>query len=185
MSDDLIKELAKIFHNSWCQNKLCHQAEESRDVEGWKVEEDGEECLSSIGAAWFKLTKSAQIVNINVDYEKLPKEIQEENEMAVRDVLEIIFDLIKENEKSDVKKLEKKKSLELDRFSYINELEKVDVEQASEKVHQKWMERNLKNEKNKFLYVCYQELSEEQKEKDRIQVKIVLDFLSKLKEQKY
>ena len=54
-----------------------------------------------------------------------------------------------------------------------------DIETASEVVHNEWMKRNPKEEWNAAQHVPYNELPEEEKEKDRDHVRIMQSILSK------
>ena len=52
-----------------------------------------------------------------------------------------------------------------------------DIEKASEYIHIKWMERNPKADYNAAQHVPYDELPEDEKEKDRVHVRAMMKLL--------
>ena len=52
-----------------------------------------------------------------------------------------------------------------------------DIEKASEYIHIKWMERNPKADYNAAQHVPYDELPEDEKEKDRVHVRTMMKLL--------
>ena len=52
-----------------------------------------------------------------------------------------------------------------------------DIEKAAEYVHIKWMKRNPKADYNAAQHVPYDELSEDEKEKDRVHVRTMMNLL--------
>lgn len=60
----------------------------------------------------------------------------------------------------------------VDKFPHDNELEN-----AAEYVHEEWMKRNPKESWNAHQHVPYAELPEPEKEKDRVQVRMMKEFL--------
>jgi hypothetical protein len=55
------------------------------------------------------------------------------------------------------------------------------VEEISKVVHTKWLERNWKEWSFENQRVPYEQLSEEEKEKDRAQIRAVIQFIEKEK----
>ena len=53
-----------------------------------------------------------------------------------------------------------------------------DIEKAAEHVHNKWMERNPKQDYNAAQHVPYSELPEDEKEKDRVHVRTMQNLMS-------
>jgi hypothetical protein len=54
-----------------------------------------------------------------------------------------------------------------------------DIEKAAEYIHIKWMERNPKDDYNAAQHVPYDELPEDEKEKDRVHVRTMMELLGK------
>ena len=52
-----------------------------------------------------------------------------------------------------------------------------DLEKASDYIHEEWMKRNPKESWNAHQHVPYVELPDSEKEKDRVQVRMMKDFL--------
>jgi hypothetical protein len=54
-----------------------------------------------------------------------------------------------------------------------------DIEKAAEYVHTEWMKRNPKADYNSAQHVPYDDLPEDEKEKDRVHVRTMMKLLSK------
>jgi hypothetical protein len=54
-----------------------------------------------------------------------------------------------------------------------------DIEKAAEHIHIEWMKRNPKGDWNAAQHVPYDELSDEEKEKDRVHVRTMMKLLGK------
>ena len=62
------------------------------------------------------------------------------------------------------------------------ELDSSTLEAMAEKIHDEWMARNPKEDWNAHLHIPYSELSEEEKEKDRVHILAALEALKKYKQ---
>ena len=98
-------------------------------------------------------TKIVDIANTN--FEDLPINWKYENLQVAKVVVELVYEKIIAG---------KKITPEM-------------VEEMSKIVHTKWLERNWKEWSFKNQRVPYEQLSEEEKEKDRTQVKMVIQFI--------
>jgi len=56
-----------------------------------------------------------------------------------------------------------------------------DIEKASEYIHIQWMERNPKADYNAAQHVPYDELTEDEKEKDRVHARTMMNLLGQRK----
>ena len=54
-----------------------------------------------------------------------------------------------------------------------------DIEQAAEHIHNEWMKRNPKGDWNAAQHVPYDQLSDEEKEKDRVHVRTMMKLMGK------
>lgn len=98
-------------------------------------------------------TKKVDIANTK--FEDLPKNWKYENLQAAKVVVELVYEKIMAGKEitSDM------------------------IEEMSKIVHTKWLERNWKEWSLKNQRVSYEQLSEEEKEKDRVQVEVAIQVI--------
>jgi hypothetical protein len=105
---------------------------------------------------WIKKNGVDEVDIANTSFENLPVDWQKENKIAAEVAVGEVFKANKNNQKMD------------DNF----------IEEASSVVHEKWLERNGEWA-NEELKKTFKELSEEEKDKDRAQVRKAIEvFLS-------
>ena len=101
-----------------------------------------------------------KIVDIaNTKFEDLPTNWKYENLQAAKVVVELVYEKIMAGK----------------------EITPEVVEEISKVVHTKWLERNWKEWSFENQRVPYEQLSEEEKEKDRAQIRAVIQFIEKEK----
>ena len=92
----------------------------------------------------------------NTKFEDLPSNRKYENFEAAKVVVNLVYDSV----------------------LAWNEFTQEEIEKMSEMVHEKWLERNWVEWSFENQRVDYQNLSEEEKKKDRLQIEIAIQIIS-------
>jgi len=159
MSEETVQTAEQIYRNELVE-KVASKAH-ALWQEGWRKDHGNEPREKDTTDQKWIDEKHTNKVDLNkTDYKNLPEDWQLENKMGATSALEAILD----------KKI-------------------TDFEKASTYVHEKWIERNGEKDytiKDKELYSTelnrcktYEELSETQKEKDRLFVRLALETIKK------
>lgn len=94
----------------------------------------------------------------NTPYDKLPPKWQQENKSAGQSAIQAVQKQLETNE---------------------NNMNRIDIEAVSSSIHDAWMNRNSwAKDQTPQLFVPYNELPEEEKEKDRVQARKAIELLS-------
>lgn len=145
MNDDAIKEalaysLASDLHEAWRANRKLEDGTFEPRIK------------KSTDEAWNTKHQTDEVDIANSSFEQLPRNWQFENLEAARVAINLVYDSTISGEKMTQEK----------------------IEEASSNVHMAWLERNTwvfdPNYGDKSLAVPYEELSEEEKAKDRVQI---------------
>jgi len=108
---------------------------------------------------WINKNKKSEVDIANTSFENLPSDWQGENKIAAEIAMQEVFNAVEVNQ----------------------ELDEEFIEKASNVIHEKWLERNgewASEEQNK----PYAELDEEEKDKDRAQIKKAIEIFNKNKD---
>jgi len=158
----LIKQLASLLHDEWRAPRKKDDGTFEPRIKVFAKTEKGEK--------WFdenKVPSEAQELKkqdiANTPFESLDPDWQYENGAAAEVAINEIFKAVENNQSFN------------DAF----------IEEASAVVHDKWLERNNwvynPDYGNPDLAKPYKELSEEEKEKDRAQIKKAIDIYNSVK----
>ena len=126
-----------------------------------RLKDDGtyeERWKESTDEEWNNIHGTNKVDIANTSFKDLPANYKQENLEAAKVVIELTYDKIVNSEELSIESFEEMASI----------------------VHDKWLERNSwAYESSPELAVPYQELSEEEKDKDRIQLRQAIEKVSK------
>lgn len=157
--EEMIEKLASLLHDEWRKTRREKDGSYKPRMKPVKKEDKDQE--------WFELYGIEEVDIANTRYEDLPPSWQEEN----REAAEVVINLVLEEVEKGNVKLDELKDEKFNNF----------VEKVSSKVHKAWIERRESEgqEIPADQLVPYEKLSEEEKEKDRTQVRAAIEIIKK------
>lgn len=149
-----VQKMGANFHEEWRKGYAANPENVDTD---WKVRPRIKQTKDK---EWAELHGTDMVDIYYTPFKDLPLDRKKDNLEAAKVVIDLVYDKIVNGEEI---------TLEM-------------VEEMSSVVHEAWMERNSwEKESRPHLFVPYEELSEEEKAKDRAQVETAIRLISKEK----